>query len=203
MRKKTKTALGAAIAAILVLGAAGACAYFLRDRIFEPVEDDSRVSITMKGTSPEGTYTSLYVWCTHPDIPEDIGKTEPLGSIWGISPYSAYQIESPFVEKAGEDTYRVELTGLLPLGYGSFSDFLEDGGKMGVIVSYDAKDLSNRVQSADLYVEKAGDHVLGLPTYNKEEISDEVTPWMSNGELFAEETESSAEAGTESESGAA
>ena len=183
MKNGSKIALAVVLTAVLVGGAAAAITVY--DRQLSSQDDLDKITVTMKGKTDGGTYTSLYVWCIHASIATEDHKSEPLGPVFGLQLISAYEAGDERVTAGEEGYYTVDLSDELPNGL-SLSGFLDTGGYIGAIVSYSTEDLGSKIQSADVDISLPGDHRLSLPQSDRAPVEDEVTPYGKSlmGELF-------------------
>lgn len=138
------------------------------------VIDDSRVSVTMKG-SYNGKNTNLYVFIDHPDLS---GTYVPYS--WsGITLNQIDLSEYKNISKEG-NIYTIELTDMfkeLNIGYDTFTNFYKYGGSLGVIISYPTYDNFDLIQSDDLIIRESGNHYLSIPNDNKGYVSDIVVKY--------------------------
>lgn len=174
MKNGSKIALAVVLTAVLVGGAAAAITVY--DRQLSSQDDLDKITVTMKGKTDGGTYTSLYVWCIHASIATEDHKSEPLGPVFGLQLISAYEAGDERVTAGEEGYYTVDLSDELPNGL-SLSGFLDTGGYIGAIVSYSTEDLGSKIQSADVDISLPGDHRLSLPQSDRAPVEDEVTPY--------------------------
>lgn len=177
MKKKNKNRLLIFLTALISGGVVGSAFYItngfknfdlIKDE--KTVVDETRVAISFHGTR-SAKDVSAYVFMQIPDVEE-----AHVPFAWpGLMPTSAINSkEYDFVTYNGKNAFTIELTDLLPEGYDDFSNFIEDGGKLGVILSYMNEDDTIRIQSQDYFIEESGNHILSLPTKQYDKITSEI-----------------------------
>lgn len=133
----------------------------------EKVIDESRVAVSFLG-SYGAKQTSVYAFFEHPDL------AEPL-ALWdwaGVAPRSLVGTDGyDFITSNGGNSYTVEFTELLPLGYTSYEEYLNDDGALTVIISYAGENADSRIQTQNITLNESGNHIIGLPTASYESVS--------------------------------
>lgn len=126
----------------------------------DKVVDDSRIAVSVKGHASDDRQVNLYMFTDHPLMSESKYQWA-----WpGITPEKEYKKEGfEFITLSGRNTYTVELTDFLPLEYTNFTDFVESGGSLKVIVSVPSDDHFDLYQSSDIELKEAGNHYISAP----------------------------------------